>query len=85
MLKPPTPGQLIKYKLSGFDNLPFIDEGIGFIEFVTFDEQRGYRVKVHIFNKVRHRRKGLVQIAIGPTQEEYSLGDFYNFFKIMER
>jgi hypothetical protein len=84
LLKPPTPGQLIKYKLNGYDNLPYIDEGIGFIEAVVYDEQKGYRVRVHIFNKVRHRRKNFVQIHIGSIDEEYSIGDFYNFFKILE-
>lgn len=84
MLKPPTPGQLIRYKINGFDNLPYIDEGTGFVEFVVFDEQKGYRVKVHIFNKTRQRRKNFVEVDIGPVQEEYSLADFYNFFKFIE-
>jgi hypothetical protein len=84
LLKPPTPGQLVKYKLNGYDNLPYIDEGIGFIEAVVYDEQKGYRVRVHIFNKVRHRRKNFVQIQIGSIEEEYSIADFYNFFKILE-
>jgi len=84
LLKPPTPGQLIKYKLNGYDNLPYIDEGIGFVEAVIYDEQKGYRIKVHIFNKVRYRRKNLSQVDIGASAEEYSIADFYNFFKILE-
>lgn len=84
MLKLPTPGQLIKYKISGFENLPYIDEGIGFVESIKFDEQRGYKIKVHIFNKKRYRRKTFMEVMIGASQEEYSLDDFYNFFKLIE-
>jgi len=80
----PRVGDLIKFKSDGFDNLPYIDQGVGFVEFITEDPQKGFRIKVHIFNKTRYKRKNLMEIEIGPSQEEYSLADFDNFFKVIK-
>ena len=80
----PKIGDLIKYRADGFDNLPYIDQGVGFVEFIKDDPQKGIRIKVHIFNKIRYRRKNLVEIEIGACEEEYSLADFNTFFKLVE-
>ena len=80
----PKVGDLIKYRDEGFDNLPYIDQGVGFIQSIKEHPEKGVRIHVHLFNKIRYRRKNLVEIEIGSCDEEYSLADFNILFKPLE-
>lgn len=79
-MKKPIPGTLVEYNKDGFDEYPYIDEGIGYIEF--FNEQQQY-VKVFMFKKIRHMRKNWAEILFDPASYKYELQEFNKLFYIL--
>ena len=81
-MKPPIPGTLVEHNIDGFDEYNYVDEGIGFVEFV---DEEGKFVKVYIFNKIRYLKKNWAQIVIGATQQSYTIEKFYKLFNILSK
>ena len=74
----PKVGDLVQFNKDGFDDMPYIDEGIGFIERI-----KDNKVKVYVFNKTRYIRKNWYVIQFNSTEDEYSKEDFLKLFFVI--
>ena len=79
----PIPGTLIEFQIKGFDNLSYINLGTGFVQSVYQNKNSQTMVRVYIFNKTKYNKKNLSEVVIGSIEENYSIEDFFTFFKII--